>query len=338
MSLCRRVSVSTRVALLFVLLLYSVFLFPIQPSAQSPDTTPPALSIQSPPPNGTGVSTSISVLAVFNEPIQAATLQMVLLNSSNVVQPSQLTYDSSTQTATLAPDASLAGGQTFTVRVSAARDLANNQMAQVVWSFTTATPGFVDKTLPQTGLVDPTVIRFAGDGKVFVAEKSGRIYVYDSLDDASPTLFVDHQDKRSQLLGPRAPGHDASSGVSFGSLHLRYSFRSTPCFPALSSSAMGDCRRVADGCPDPTGVGCVITGRLSRFNANDFPGAPLSAANESVLVQNWWQQFWTHSIGNLEFGTDGALYASAGDGANANYVDFGPPSSPQGTPSSGDPR
>ena len=336
MFLRRRLSVSTRVSLLFVLVLCSAFLFPLLPNAQAPDTTPPTISTQSPPSNATGVSISISVRAVFNEPIQASTLQMELVNSGSVVQASQLNYDPATQTATLVPNTSLAGGQTFTVRVSGARDLANNQMAQVIWSFTTATPGFVDKTLPQTGLVDPTVVRFGGDGRVFVAEKSGRIYVYDNLDDATPTLFVDlrtsvHNFWDRGLLGMTL--HPAFPAVPY--IYVLYSFDAVlPNFPAPRWGIAG---AVADGCPDPTGVGCAITGRLSRFNANEFLGTPLGTAQETVLVQDWFQQFWTHTVGNLEFGADGALYASGGDGANANYVDFGPPSSPQPNPPSGDP-
>src|SRR6266542_620458 len=42
-----------------------------------------------------------------------------------------------------------------------------------------------------TGLTQPTVVRFAPDGKVFVAQKDGRIFVYDSIDDTSATLFAD---------------------------------------------------------------------------------------------------------------------------------------------------
>ena len=86
-----------------------------------------------------------------------------------------------------------------------------------------------------------------------------------------------------------------------------------------------------------TTTGCVVTGRLTRLNVNDYSGTPLTGANEHVLVQDWWQQFPSHSIGSLAFGADGALYASAGDGASFNYVDYGPPSSPVGNPPSGDP-
>jgi hypothetical protein len=34
--------------------------------------------------------------------------------------------------------------------------------------------------------VNPTVVRFADDGRVFVVEKSGLIKVFDSLSDTTP--------------------------------------------------------------------------------------------------------------------------------------------------------
>src|SRR5262249_33606349 len=42
-----------------------------------------------------------------------------------------------------------------------------------------------------TGLVNPTNIEFSPDGRVFVLEKSGKIKVFDSLSDPTPTLFAD---------------------------------------------------------------------------------------------------------------------------------------------------
>ncbi len=44
---------------------------------------------------------------------------------------------------------------------------------------------------------------------------------------------------------------------------------------------------------------------------------------EKVLIEDWCQQFPSHSLGNLAFGSDGALYVSAGEGANFNGVDYG---------------
>jgi PKD repeat protein len=59
---------------------------------------------------------------------------------------------------------------------------------------------------------------------------------------------------------------------------------------------------------------------------------------EQVLVEDWCQQYPSHSIGTVEFGRDGALYASGGDGASFNFVDYGQdgnPLNPCGDPPTG---
>src|SRR4051794_30058069 len=47
------------------------------------------------------------------------------------------------------------------------------------------------ETTVVSGLTNPTVARFARDGRIFVAEKSGLIKVYSNLQDATPTVFAD---------------------------------------------------------------------------------------------------------------------------------------------------
>ena len=59
---------------------------------------------------------------------------------------------------------------------------------------------------------------------------------------------------------------------------------------------------------------------------------------EQVLIEDWCQQFPSHSIGTLEFGADGTLYVSGGDGASFNFVDYGQdgnPVNPCGDPPGG---
>src|SRR5262245_41723296 len=51
-------------------------------------------------------------------------------------------------------------------------------------------PGFTD-TAAITGLTAPTAVRFAPDGRVFVGEKRGRIVMYDSISDPTPTVWAD---------------------------------------------------------------------------------------------------------------------------------------------------
>src|ERR671920_2518430 len=46
-----------------------------------------------------------------------------------------------------------------------------------------------------SGLSEPTNVEFSKDGRVFVAEKSGLIKVFDSLSDTTPTTFADLRTK-----------------------------------------------------------------------------------------------------------------------------------------------
>jgi glucose/arabinose dehydrogenase len=90
----------------------------------------------------------------------------------------------------------------------------------------------------------------------------------------------------------------------------------------------------SDPCPSPpgpTGDGCVVSGRLSRLEAS----GDVMTGPETVLIEDWFQQYPSHSTGSLAFGTDGALYVTGGDGASFNFVDYGQdgnPINPAGDP------
>src|SRR5204862_597209 len=53
---------------------------------------------------------------------------------------------------------------------------------------------------------------------------------------------------------------------------------------------------------------------------------------ETILIHDWQNQFPSHSIGDLKFGPDGNLYASAGDGASFSAVDYGQTGNPFADP------
>jgi glucose/arabinose dehydrogenase len=92
-----------------------------------------------------------------------------------------------------------------------------------------------------------------------------------------------------------------------------------------------------DSCPTPPGPtthGCVTSARLSRLeiSGNQMVG------DEQVLIEDWCQQGPTHTIGDLRFGADGALYVTAGDAASPDFVDYGQmgiPPNPCGDPPAG---
>jgi uncharacterized repeat protein (TIGR01451 family) len=184
-----------------------------------------------------------------------------------------------------------------------------------------ALPTGFQETTVISGLSSPTVVRFASDGRVFVAEKSGIIKVFDSLADTTPTVFADlrtnvHDFWDRGLLGMvLAPGFPADPSV-----YVLYSYDHILGDPAPAP-------KWGDTCPTPpgaTGDGCVISGRLSRLQA---AGNTMSGS-EQVLIEDWCQQYPSHSVGSLAFGADGALYVSGGDGASFNFADYGQDGAP----------
>ena len=192
----------------------------------------------------------------------------------------------------------------------------------------TLQPGF-QQSIVFTGLTNPTAIKFASDGRVFVAEKGGVIKVFDSISDTTPVVFAD--------LSSRV--HNFWDRGMLG-LELHPDFPVTPyvyVLYALDAAIGAAPPQWNDGCPTPPGPnadGCVIGARLSRLTAS---GNAMSGP-EVVFIEDWCQQYPSHSIGSLMFGRDGALYVSGGDGASFTFADYGQdgnPLNPCGDPPSG---
>jgi glucose/arabinose dehydrogenase len=189
-------------------------------------------------------------------------------------------------------------------------------------------PNFVD-TVVISGLNAPTAVRFSLDGRVFVAEKSGLIKVFDDLRDTSPTTFADL----------RTAVHNYWDRGLLG-LALDPGFPTTPYVYVLYARdasiggtvpRWGTAGATTDGCPDPPGGttnGCAISGRLARLQAN----GSVMTGPAHVLLDGWFQQFPSHSVGALAFGRDGALYVSGGDGASWQFADYGQVGNPAGDP------
>jgi glucose/arabinose dehydrogenase len=203
--------------------------------------------------------------------------------------------------------------------------------------------GFQDTVIPFEGLQagqgieEPTIFRFAPDGKVVVGEKSGKILVYDSLADHTPTLFADlrtevYNGNDRGLLGLAL---DPQFSEAHPYVYVLYAY-DHELGEAAPPPRWGNPGEDGDGCPEPPGVethGCVISGRLSRLTANLTTD---KSTEEKPLITDWCQQFSSHSVGNLEFDSEGNLWASGGEGASFTKVDWGQYGFPQVNPC-GDP-
>ena len=189
---------------------------------------------------------------------------------------------------------------------------------------TTTLPSGFQETVAISGLENPTTLRFASDGRVFVAEKSGVIKVFDGLDDTEPATFadlraeVDNYWDRGLLGLALDPDFPATPYV-----YVLYTYDAPPggTAPVWNDSCPGT--------PGPTTDGCVVSGRLARLTADGDTAVP---GSEKTLLWGWCQQFPSHSVGDLEFGPDGSLYVSGGEGASFYNIDYGQYGGTRGDP------
>jgi len=162
-------------------------------------------------------------------------------------------------------------------------------------------PSGFQESVVFSGLTNPTNVEFSKDGRVFVAEKSGLIKVFDGLSDTTPTTFADLRTNVYNFWDRGLLG-----------LALDPNFPTNPYVYVLytydapiggTAPRWGTPGATSDSCPTPPGVttdGCVVSGRLSRLtvdsNTNTMTGT------ENVLIDDWCQQYPSHSIGSLVFG------------------------------------
>jgi glucose/arabinose dehydrogenase len=180
-----------------------------------------------------------------------------------------------------------------------------------------ALPTRFQEDTPLTGLHLPTQIRFAPDGRVFVAEKPGLVREYSSVTDSSPRTVVDLRTDVFNFWDRGLLG--MAVDPSFPTkpyLYLAYTYNrrwdGSGSWPPVDANW--------DTCPDPPGAnrdGCDVRGRVVRV---DLSNPALS--DQRVLVEDWCQQHPSHSVGELAFGRDWMLYAGGGDGASINQLNL----------------
>lgn len=146
----------------------------------------------------------------------------------------------------------------------------------------------------------PTDFEFLPDGRMLIASKSGQVWIRTGQGALTQALDIEDQictDSARGLLGiTRHPEFDGSGGANDW-IYLHH------------NNNRGVCGRDLELGP---------VNRISRFR---MEGDTIVAASQQVLLDNIPAPSAAHNGGDVQFGNDGYLYVSVGDGG-CNYAAF----------------
>lgn len=172
----------------------------------------------------------------------------------------------------------------------------------------TVPSGFVvENATPSAAWTVPVALQFFPDGRMLVAEKAGRVWtVTNGVRAATPLIDI-----RSEVL-------DANDRGLLGiAIH-----------PDYATNHWIYLLYTVD--PDSNGVETNndAYGRLTRYTVSFTDPNAIQSGSRAILIGRNWREGIpsgspSHTIGTLEFGADGTLLVSAGDGASFDEMDAG---------------
>ncbi len=102
------------------------------------DTTPPAITNRTPPPDATGVAITTAVSLTFSEVLGDQDITLSVSGTLVAVVVTDVVHPDGTYTIALTPTAPLAPDTVYTVNIGIVRDVANNPATIPSYTFTTA--------------------------------------------------------------------------------------------------------------------------------------------------------------------------------------------------------
>jgi glucose/arabinose dehydrogenase len=165
-------------------------------------------------------------------------------------------------------------------------------------------PGF-DLATVRGGFQTPVAVTFAADGRMFVGEKRGIVWVM--RDNEAPAQFIDLAAEVGNASDRGLLGVELDPDfLTNGFVYLLYVVDPTP------------------GAPDEPGE-TIAFGRLTRYRAS---GDAADLGSRRVLLGNSAADGFihchsSHAIGSVKFAEDGTLFVGSGDGAHFDFTDGG---------------
>lgn len=168
------------------------------------------------------------------------------------------------------------------------------------------TPSSITLQQVASGLSQPVVVTHAGDNRLFIAERQGRIRLIDAGGTLLSTPYlnivsrVDSTDNEQGLLGLAFHPNYANNGY----FYVYYIYEGPLPDPPGPT-------------PDPDDRSRLSRFKVSAGNANQ------ADANSELVLMEFAQPWSNHNGGDLHFGPDGYLYVASGDGGGSYWSSVG---------------
>jgi glucose/arabinose dehydrogenase len=198
------------------------------------------------------------------------------------------------------------------------------------------------------GLSQPVAVAFAPDGTAFIGLQTGDIKSFDysaatdtfepyasSTDFGDLSVEVNNYGDRGLTGIAVDPQFPARPFVYVNYTYNRDPRDNPPVVPKWGTPGQqfDECGPGEASLTAPVRTGCPVMMRVSRLTAQRTAlGWQLVPGSELPLLTAGCFQFDSHSSGDVVFGPDGRLYASAGDGASYRGTDYGQANNPCADP------